>query len=369
MENQIENFILSAEEIEDLETRMELPSRVSYTGQDFDVYGLVRRLNNGTIIIPKFGESTLEIETAGFQRGFVWKKSQMDRFIESILLEFPIPGIFLVKQSDNKNLVLDGQQRLTTLKKYLDNDFPLGNTVLKKYQGKKFRDLDESDKRILEDTSIQTTTLISMPEMGDMRAIYQIFERINSGGTQLTAHEIRMALYAGPIVDFIQDLNLNTCWREIYGPQNPRVRDHELISRIISMYMNWEEYKKPLKSFINDFYVRNHHEVLAETNRAGELFLTACELLNESIGSKSIRRNGKQVNNAWSDALFVGLMNRIDKFGKPEISIIEEKYDLLLESDDLSKSITGSTSDDTSVTSRMKESLSIFLGNSQDEKE
>src|SRR3712207_725332 len=91
---------------------------VTYTGTDFDVEGLVRRLDRGDIVVPNFGHSDETVETAGFQRGFVWNRSQMDRFIESLLLGYPIPGITLVQQQDKRYLVLDGQQRLTTMQAF-----------------------------------------------------------------------------------------------------------------------------------------------------------------------------------------------------------------------------------------------------------
>src|SRR5215203_3993397 len=57
---------------------------VSYSGTDFDVEGLVRRLNRGDIVIPTFGHDVEDIETARFQRSFVWRRPQMDKFIESL---------------------------------------------------------------------------------------------------------------------------------------------------------------------------------------------------------------------------------------------------------------------------------------------
>jgi hypothetical protein len=112
-----EEDVLDQEEIEELEEPDPNPEPVSYTGTDFDVEGLVRRLERGDIVIPTFGhlDDSLEIETGRFQRHFVWRRPQMDRFIESLLLGYPIPGIFLVQQADRRYLVLDGQQRLRTL--------------------------------------------------------------------------------------------------------------------------------------------------------------------------------------------------------------------------------------------------------------
>jgi Protein of unknown function DUF262 len=107
----------SADE-ESLETIPELEP-LTYFGTDFDVHGLVRRLNAKHIVVPSFDPVIDSLsDVAGFQRKFVWKKTQMDRFIESLLLGFPIPGIFLVQQPDKSLLVLDGQQRLTTLQRF-----------------------------------------------------------------------------------------------------------------------------------------------------------------------------------------------------------------------------------------------------------
>ena len=110
---------LAPADLEDLEAPDPNPEPVSYSGSDFDVEGLVRRLKRGDIVIPTFGSDD-DLDTAGFQRRFVWNRSQMDRFIESLLLGYPIPGIFLVQQVDKRYLVLDGQQRLKTLEAFYE---------------------------------------------------------------------------------------------------------------------------------------------------------------------------------------------------------------------------------------------------------
>ena len=86
---------LSDEELSEIEEAEPEAEPVSYTGTDFDVEGLVRRLARGDIVVPNFGHDDSTLELAGFQRAFVWRRSQMDRFIESLLLGFPIPGIMV----------------------------------------------------------------------------------------------------------------------------------------------------------------------------------------------------------------------------------------------------------------------------------
>lgn len=126
-------FLTTFEENDLFETEA-TASPVTYSGQDFDINGLVRRLNNEDIVVPSFGHHDERIVSAGFQRGFVWRRPQMDRFIESILLGYPIPGIFLVRQSDRRYLVLDGQQRLKTLQFFHEGEFEGKEFVLEMLQ-------------------------------------------------------------------------------------------------------------------------------------------------------------------------------------------------------------------------------------------
>src|SRR5690242_9454654 len=77
---------LTTEELEDLTESEESPSSVTFSSQDFDVVGLVRRLQSGSMLIPRLGLIDDRIDTEGFQRGFVWSRAQMDRFVESLLL-------------------------------------------------------------------------------------------------------------------------------------------------------------------------------------------------------------------------------------------------------------------------------------------
>lgn len=176
-----------------------------YFGADFDVDGLVKRLDNGTFIIPTF-EPLANDDIAGFegfQRGLVWKKKQMDRFIESILLGYPVPGIFLVELADRRYLVLDGQQRLTTLQAFKRGTYRSIRGVSKfslryvgdEFKGHTYQNLEATQQRIFDNTFIQATIVVPKGAEGK-RGVYSLFERINSGGTNLKPQQIRVALYA-----------------------------------------------------------------------------------------------------------------------------------------------------------------------------
>src|SRR5437773_2768825 len=97
------------EEVDDIDERSEvIPYRfpISFYGADYPVDGLVKRMDTHNIIVPDFDPETEEADSVeGFQRQFIWSKNQCDRFVESLRLGLPVPGIFLVNQSDGRLLV------------------------------------------------------------------------------------------------------------------------------------------------------------------------------------------------------------------------------------------------------------------------
>ncbi len=347
---------LRDEELADLVDTEAAPARVTYSTQDFSIDGLVKRLNRKSMMVPQFGHSDELIKVAGFQRGFVWSKAQMDRFVESLLLGYPVPGIFLVKQADdNRMLILDGQQRLITLQHfygglYRGKEFTLDN-VGDEFKGLTYRTLDESLQFKLDDSYMQATIVAAdgSPEVDD--AIFQIFERLNSGGTQLTPHEIRVSLAAGPLMSSIEKLNNGDDWRKLYGTRSKRIRDHELIMRILALYSNSANYARPLKSFLNTF-ARNNRSIEIANEERGVLFRTACELINSSIGPKAFRRpGGSQVNTAQAEAICVAVMKSIAEGSTP--SNLSERFDRLLDDSEFIKHTGRATADKDAVDTRL----------------
>lgn len=316
LEDHVLERALTDEELDDLVDVDETPVSVTYTTQDFDVSGLVTRLQRESMLVPQFGGTDERIATAGFQRGFVWTKAQMDRFIESLLLGYPVPGIFLIKQTDNRMLVLDGQQRLVTLRRFYDGlhagkEFVLTN-VGADYKGLSYKTLDESLRFKLDDSFLQATIVVADGSAEVDSAIYQIFERLNSGGTQLTPHEIRVALYAGPLIAFLESLNTDDNWRGLYGQKSARIRDQELIMRILALHLKAESYTKPLKGFLNSFVAENRNTP-GNVATAGQSFQSAARLLNDEVGPDALRRpGGKTPNVAQSEAIMVGMMRAIE---------------------------------------------------------
>jgi hypothetical protein len=351
------------EEIEEPDPQPEADA-VSYGGTDFDVEGLVRRLDRGDIIVPKFGEQDDSIETAGFQRNFVWRRPQMDRFVESLLLGYPIPGIFLVQQADKRYLVLDGHQRLRTLQDFYGGvhrgrEFAL-EAVAEGFQRLTYSTLTPELRRTLDNTFIQATIVRTDGSPESLDAVYQVFERLNSGGTQLTPHEIRVALYAGTFIQFLTELNSIGEWRDLYGLPSPRLRDQELVARIVALYVSPGTYRRPLKRYLNDF-VGAHRSL---ENLSPELirhrFTSAAQLVREGPGSAALRAGGRQVNAALTESIFVGLCRRLDADSPPEPDSVADAIEEMHGVDGFDQSISQATADEDSVRTRLAVATKAF---------
>jgi hypothetical protein len=348
---------LTEDELADITESESAPVDITFTTQDFDVAGLVTRLNRESMLIPRFGGKDQRVNTAGFQRGFVWNKAQMDRFIESLLLGYPVPGIFLVKQSvDNRMLVLDGQQRLITLQSFYEGlhagrEFKLTN-VGEDFQGLTYKTLDEAQRFQLDDSFLQATILQTDGSPQVDEAVYQIFERLNSGGTQLTPHEIRVALYSGPLVDYIEELNQWDPWRRLFGKPSARIRDHELILRTLALFLGADDYSKPLKGFLNGFAKTNRSNPI-QVQAAGDLFRSACDAILQEAGDSAFRNaHTNQLNIAQVEALLVATMHCLKR--GPLGPDLHARISQIQANPDFIAATTRSTADNDAVSDRLR---------------
>jgi hypothetical protein len=338
---------------------------LSYFGTDFDVHGLVRRLNAKDIIVPRFDPVVDSVsDVAGFQRKFVWKKTQMDRFIESLLLGFPIPGIFLVQQPDKSLLVLDGQQRLSTLQRFYSGELEAGRpfvleNVAEDYKGLFYETLDDEQRRTLDNTFIHATVVKYNPALGGAESVYSLFERLNTGGTNLYPQEIRVALYNGRLVELLRELNSDPDWRAIYGAPSERLKDQELILRFLAFYEDEDSYQRPLKVFLNEFL--NEHRDLQglDAARLRRVFKSTAKLANRVLGRSALRPDS-QVNAAFADAIMVGLARRLAAGPINDDDAVLTARESLLQNEDFISAIARATADEERVARRLSLAKDAF---------
>jgi hypothetical protein len=331
---------------------------LSYFGTDFDVHGLVRRLRTNDIVVPSFDPvSDAVSDLSGFQRRFVWRKQQMDRFIESLLLGFPIPGIFLVQQADKTLLVLDGQQRLGTLQRFYEGDPDTGAPFILDNVAEEFKDLtyatlDEEQRRTLDNTFIHATVVKYNQALGGDESVYSLFERLNTGGTNLYPQEIRVALYNGRLVELLRELNGYPAWREIYGPSSGRLKDQELILRLLAFYEDAANYHRPLKVFLNEFLAKHKNLQDLDANELRRVFQETCTIASETLGRSTLRADN-QINAAFADAMLVGLARRVVLGPITEPEALHEARASLLRNPDFVSAIARATADEDRVFRRL----------------
>lgn len=338
---------------------------LSYFGTDFDVHGLVRRLNQKDIVVPSFDPvADSESDLSGFQRKFVWKKTQMDRFIESLLLGFPIPGIFLVQQPNKQLLVLDGQQRLRTLQRFFSGETSPGeefrlDNVGKELKGLTYGTLDDEQRRLLDNTFIHATVVKYNRTLGGDESVYSLFERLNTGGTNLYPQEIRVALFHGELVELLRELNSYSSWRDLYGPPSERLKDQELILRFLAFFEDEENYKRPLKVFLNEFLSSHRDLEGLSKDSLRKTFQETCDVASAALGRRALRAES-QVNAAFADAMLVGLAHRLKLGPIQDISALEGVRADLLSSTDFTSAIARATADEERVSRRLSMAKEAF---------
>lgn len=334
-------------------------------GADYPVDSLIKRMREGDISIPLFSSLGSRLKRkVRFQREYVWKKQQADRFIESLLLGLPVPGIFLVKEEAGKHLVLDGHQRLQTLARYYrneweDGEFPL-QSVQDRFKGRVYQALEPSDRRRLDDSIIHATIIRQDQPSNDLSSIYLIFERLNSGGTTLQPQEIRVALYHGPFVELLLVLNENPNWRALFGRRSKRLKDMELILRFFAMTEASKSYERPMKGFLSGYVAQRRYINPQIQTEYSDLFAHTVDAILQGIGTRAFKPRGT-LNAALVDALMVAIARRIRMKGPiSRPSSLKPAYKKLLKGLRFQGAISKATADEDNVKTRLDLACTAF---------
>ncbi|MGC2744330.1 MAG: DUF262 domain-containing protein, partial [Candidatus Angelobacter sp.] len=193
--------------------------------------------------------------TPGFQRkGGIWSTKAKSQLIESLLIRIPLPAFYMDGSDESKWLVVDGLQRLSTLKSFvIDKSLLLsGLEFLRECEGKKFDQLPRNLQRRILETQV---TVFLIQENTPPEVKFNIFKRINTGGLPLSSQEIRHALNQGRASSLLQDLAESAEFRTATneGIRDDRMGDRECVLRLLAfMRTSYREYKsKNLDAFLN----------------------------------------------------------------------------------------------------------------------
>lgn len=208
----------------------------------------VTRAQYSTLHIKRLVEDRKElIIDPDFQRGNVWAKKQGAELVESILMGIPIPVMYLFEMRDGSKQVVDGRQRIAAILDFLNDKLILRDLkILSEYNNFKFSDLDAKMQGIFEDS--QMYFYIIQPPTPE-RVKYDIFDRVNRGGTRLTNQEMRNALYRGKSTRLISELSKSEEFLRAtgHGISSKRQKDNYVVLRSISFYLLYKKSEIVLK--------------------------------------------------------------------------------------------------------------------------
>ncbi len=329
---------------------------------------IVARLRNGEV----------DLFTPFQRKNNLWKDEVKSRLIESMLLRFPLPDFYFDTSNDNKWLVVDGLQRLSTIKSFVLDKMHLKgleiltNTDTEKgevFIGKTFDDLSRPMQRRILETQITCHLIL---EGTPQEVKYNLFKRINTGGLLLNPMEIRHALnqkgnalnclkaITGEMENFEDDRLLPTVFNKYIKIKNERMEGREMALRYIAFSLTpYKDYQPPFSAFLDRAMEKldgmgNWDFLLKNLENSLEL---ADFLFENHIFSRSIA--GNTLSSALNSALFEVWTVLLSKLSATEQGMIRKNkdaiiqdYKRLLSSNDFAKSVGSATADKKSVITR-----------------
>lgn len=360
---------------------------ITATPNDFNILTLFSLIDNGVIKMPPF------------QRNYVWDEKRASKLIESIILGLPVPQVFLYEQEKNSFYVIDGQQRLLSiyffvkqrfptaegrliLRQYLTGDTKIDSSILSddryfknfklrlpssanneknKFDKLKYETLGEY-KNTFDILRTVRSVVIKQNEPDDDSSIYEIFNRLNTGGQNLSAQEIRMSMYYSPFYKKIIELNSQPKWRKILRQVQADVhfKDVEILLRAFAMLFDYKTYSSPMGRFLNTFSKTANGFKPELIDYLGALFvsfLDSCDNLSETAFST---KQG-QFSISLFESIFVATC--IEAFKKKELvssKVVDDSVVALKENEEFINSNQGSVASKTNVTTRITKAIEML---------
>jgi len=308
-----------------------------------------------------------------FQRYFVWDTAKASRLIESVLLDIPLPVFYLSEEHDNKQYVIDGQQRLTSFFSFIDGKFPDGKEfklsglkVFTELEGKTFKELSEEIQDKIRYCKVR---VIVFRRESDSELKFEVFERLNTGAVSLNDQELRNCVYRGKYNDLLKSLAEDPDFRFLLRRDAPdkRMRDVELVLRFAAFYhATYLNYKPSMRRFLNEDMKKYQNISDKDALELKRAFKNATIIIRSLLGEHAFKRfyrgTQKDPNGHWEPkkfnaSLFDILMYSFAREDKNTVfqhldAIREAFIDLMTNDEEFIASIELSTSSIQAVTTR-----------------
>ncbi|WP_288573697.1 DUF262 domain-containing protein [uncultured Phascolarctobacterium sp.] len=342
-------------------------------GADLSFREIISMYKDGELLKPEL------------QRKYVWGRNEASRFIDSILLGLPVPSIFFAKEPNETKLIIDGYQRIMTVYDFVTGTFSGDNKVFKlsnsdiinqKWRGKAFVELEKEEQRRINSTTIHAI-IFEQKHPDNNTGMYQIFERINTGGKILRPQEIRNCVYQGSFNTLLFELNKNQEWRHLLGSntEDSRMNDLELLLRFFAMNELHNKSEKSQKQiilakYLNLYMANEQHANEERINNLRSLFVDTVSIVHKLFGKYIFRSFNIEKNNfnkPLSPTIFDSIMvataflveNNIEI---PHSNNMEEKYKSLFNNSDFNKHVVYRTTNIESIKERISIAATTLYG-------
>lgn len=324
-----------------------------------------------------------DIEKPELQRNYVWDKKKASRFIESLLLGLPVPSIFLANTFDEKKLIIDGFQRLNTLYDFIEakiwrsdrTEFRLADNTLinERWRGKSFNELDKTDQRRLRNSTIHAIVFEQKHPQNDS-GLFQVFERINTGGMTLNDQEIRNCVYQGKMNSLLVELNSIPEWKSYFdGKDDSRMKDMELILRFLAMndesVYKSEAKSLSLKKMLNDYMQDNVNAQDQYIEEKRQEFEKTIRFVKEHFGEDAffnyqndLDKIRKRMYPTIYDSIMIATSIALRRNPDMEYENLKEKRTMLVKDPDYRRSITNGTMLVENIRNRVAVALKTLYG-------
>lgn len=386
MENLAEKVALLEKEVSDERKRLSSDRLDISFGELINLYK-----NNELIIRPEY------------QRLFRWSEAQKTALIESILLSIPIPPIFVAEDKNGVWELVDGLQRVSTFISFFGELKGSGWTI--DYQEDIDRSGVEEEEEIDEESGeetggIKTINKWTLQEGGLVKSLqgfnvdnlptnlkinlkravcrveilrgesstsmkYELFKRLNSGGSKLTPQEIRNAIYRG-VNPRLNELLLKVSQSKVFksltqlssGKLN-ELYDQELVLRFFAFYKNAENVNENMEKFLNDFMEITVHNVSFDYDVYESLIMRVLELIYQIEDNKIFRNERNLFVPAYFEGILIGVAQNIETYAE-DLELLKSKITQLKSDNDFKKYSGTASNSKSRIRNRLKRVDEIF---------
>jgi hypothetical protein len=283
-----------------------------------------------------------------YQRRLVWDKKKRSLFIESLLMNVPIPPVFLFESEYGRYEVMDGQQRLNTIVEFYGNRFKLtGMDKWPELNGKSYADCPPVIQRGLDRRRISAVVVLAENLRSDQDAFdvrRTVFERLNTGGQNLLAQELRNCLYSGPFNELLIELAGEDLFDDIWdiprysenirgGHIAPslaentyfkRMRDCEIVLRFFA-FREKSNVKGAVKTILDRCMNDNMSISKQRVDDLRQVFLTRLKVCHEIFEDRTFRVGNKEGRYELSQPLYDAEMIAVDRLYQNSNSLIRDR--------------------------------------------